>query len=308
MKYLIGAALAAAAGLASTTQAGETADPLTRAIQTGAAAKWNQPQEPARIYGHTYYVGVAGLSSVLIHTDSGSILLDGDLPQSASLIEANIRKLGFRVEDIRFILNSHAHFDHAGGMAALQRDSGAEAVASPSGAAALHNGQVAADDPQAAFIDLAHFPAVTKVREIRDGEALRVGSITIIAHAAPGHTPGSTSWSWRDCEGSRCLDIVYADSLNPVSAPGFHFLADATHADLTETLRKSMRMVESLPCDILITVHTDLAGIPQKLKGQRSHAKPNPFIDAQACRNYAREAEAKLDARIAEETAAQTNR
>src|SRR5947209_14967531 len=95
------------------------------AVLSGNAAKWNQPQEPQRIYGDTYYVGVAGLSSVLIHTDAGSILLDGDLPQSPPLIEANIRKLGFAITDVKLILNSHVHFDHAGGIARLQRDSGA---------------------------------------------------------------------------------------------------------------------------------------------------------------------------------------
>jgi metallo-beta-lactamase class B len=160
MKHTLGAALLVSLTLAgaSGTDAAETADLLTQAIQFGAAAEWNRPQDPVRIYGQTYYVGVPGLSSVLIHTDAGSILLDGDLPQSAPLIEANIRKLGFRVEDIKLILNSHAHFDHAGGIAALQRDSGAEALASPSGAKALREGHVADDDPQSGDIRCGAFP------------------------------------------------------------------------------------------------------------------------------------------------------
>lgn len=290
---------------ATTASAGESADPLTQAIRFGAATQWNRPQDPVRIFGHTYYVGVAGLSSVLIHTDAGSVLLDGDLPQSAPLIEANIRKLGFRVEDIRFILNSHAHFDHAGGIAALQRDSGAEAVASPSGAKALRSGHVAVDDPQAAIAGAARFPAVAKVREIRDGEALRLGDLVVTAHFTPGHTPGGTSWTWRECERSRCLEIVYADSLSPASAAGFHFLADAAHGDLTSTFRKSIRALEAMPCDILITVHPELAGIPEKIERQRRHEAANPFVDAQACRNYGRDAEANLDARIAQERGAQ---
>src|SRR5215469_12015758 len=108
------------------------ADPLTKPIQVEAAKQWNQPQDAFRIYGNTYYVGVAGLSSILIHTDNGLILLDGDLPQSVPLIEANIARLGFSVRDVRFILNSHTHYDHAGGIAALARDSGAQVIASPS--------------------------------------------------------------------------------------------------------------------------------------------------------------------------------
>src|SRR5499426_653771 len=111
-------------------------------------AGWNAAQEPFRVFGNTYYVGVAGLSSVLIASDKGLILLDGALPQSAPLIDANIRKLGFRTEDIRLILNSHAHYDHAGGIAALQRASGAAVAASPSGARAIQSGGPPADDPQ----------------------------------------------------------------------------------------------------------------------------------------------------------------
>jgi metallo-beta-lactamase class B len=230
-------------------------------------------------------------------------LLDGDLPQSVPLIEGNIRALGFRVEDIKLILNSHAHFDHAGGIAALQRDSGAIAVASPSGASALRQGHAVADDPQAGFKS-ATFPAVTSVREVHDGEILRLGKAAVAAHFTFGHTPGSTTWTWTSCEAERCSNIVYADSLNAISAPGFHFLADTAHKDLTASFRKSIRSVADLPCDILITVHPDLADIPEKLSQQLAHASPNPFVDKQACRKYASAMEAKLDARINEEKSA----
>jgi metallo-beta-lactamase class B len=153
MTRLLLSASTMALALTASAFAAEPSGLLEKAILFGAAAEWNQPQEPVRIFGDTYYVGVAGLSSVLIATNDGLILLDGDLPQSVPLIEGSIRKLGFRVEDIKLILNSHAHFDHAGGIAALQRDSGAVAAASPSGANALHQGHVVADDPQAAISD-----------------------------------------------------------------------------------------------------------------------------------------------------------
>jgi metallo-beta-lactamase class B len=311
MRNVLVGAVAALCGLVyNAASAASGDDLLTRAIQIAAAAKWNHPQEAVRIYGNTYYVGVTGLSSILIRTDAGLILLDGDLPQSVPLIEANIRKLGLRVADIKFILNSHAHFDHAGGIAALARDSGALVVASPSGAAALRAGQAVADDPQAGYADAsredpARFPPVTqKIREVRDGEILHLGGTAVTAHLTPGHTPDSTTWTWRDCEGKHCLDIVYADSLNAVAAPGFHFLADASHADLTPQFRKSIQSVGALPCDILLTVHPDMAGIPEKLGKLSASAKPNPFVDAQACKAYARDAEANLDARIREEKAA----
>ena len=307
------AAVAASLGIVwNLLWAADATDPLTRAIQVGSANEWNRPQEPMRIYGNTYYVGVAGLSSILIATDKGLIVLDGDLPQSVPLIEANIAKLGFRVRDVKFILNSHAHFDHAGGIAALARDSGAEVLVSPSGAAALRAGRATPDDPQAGYADSkraepAIFPPVAaNIREVHDGQVLHLGHVSVAAHFTPGHTPGSTTWTWTDCVDGRCLHIVYADSLNAISAPGFHFLADENHPDLTASFRRSIRTVGALPCDILLTVHPDLAGIPHKLEQLQAGATKNPFIDAQACTAYVRDAEARLDSRITEEKSQHT--
>lgn len=277
---------------------------LIPSLANASPASWTQSHEPAHVYGNTYYVGTAGLSSVLIRTDKGVIVLDGTLAQSAPLVEANIRKLGFKMEDVKFILNSHAHFDHAGGIASLQRDSGAVVVASASGAQALRLGHAVDDDPQAGYAKDSTWPAVAQVREIHDGDSVRLGGVAVTAHLTPGHTPGSTTWTWRSCEHGTCLNVVYADSLNAISAPGFHFLADATHADLSARFRRSIQTVASLPCDILISVHPELAGIDRKL--QEAATKPgfNPFIDAQACRTYAHAAEKILDARIAQEKTA----
>lgn len=308
MTHTRGISLAIAMAVAATASAAATqTDPLTRPIRGEFADRWNRPQAPVRIHGDTWYVGVAGLSSVLIRTDAGLILFDGALPQSAPMIEANIRRLGFRVEDIKYILNSHAHFDHAGGLAALQRDSGATVAASASGAQALRLGHAAADDPQAGYAREATWPALTgPLRELRDGEALRLGDVAITAHDTFGHTPGSTTWTWRSCEGEQCVDIVYADSLNAISAPGFHYLADASHGDLAERFRASIRKVAALPCDILVTVHPDVGGFDAKLRRAQEHAAPNPFVDRLACRAYAERSEKLLDARLAEERAAST--
>jgi len=263
---------------------------------------WNAPQEPFRVFGNTYYVGVAGLSSVLVASDKGLILLDGGLPQSAPLIDASIRKLGFRTEDVRLIVNSHAHYDHAGGIAALQRASGATVAASASGARAIESGEPPADDPQYAFgKDANGFPPVKVVKVVADGETLHVGDLAVTAHLTPGHTPGSTTWTWRSCEGPRCLDVVYADSLNAVSAPGFRFSGDANHPSLEAAFRRSISTVGSLPCHILLAVHPAFAGMEDKLRRRREQPGSEPFVDPTACRTYATDAAKRLDQRIAEE-------
>jgi metallo-beta-lactamase class B len=263
---------------------------------------WNAPQEPFRVFGNTYYVGVAGLSAVLIASDKGLILLDGALPQSATLIDANIRKLGFRTDDLRLIASSHAHYDHCGGIAALQRASGATVAASAAGARAIERGGPPADDPQYAFGPAANaFPSVRRVKIVADGQTLRVGDLAVTAHLTPGHTPGSTTWTWRSCEGTRCLSIVYADSLNPIAAPGFRFTGDARHPSIEAAFRRSISTVGRLPCDILLAVHPNFAGMEEKLVRRREQPGSEPFVDPTACRNYAADAMKRLDERIAEE-------
>jgi metallo-beta-lactamase class B len=268
-------------------------------------SEWNAPQEPFRVYGNTYYVGVAGLSSILVTSDAGLVLLDGGLPQSAAAIDSHIRSLGFHTEEIRLIVNSHAHYDHAGGIAALQRASGATVAASAAGARALEQGSPTADDPQFAFgPEVNHFPPVREVRRVEDGGSLRVGSVTITAHLTPGHTAGSTTWTWRSCEADRCLDVVYADSLTAVSAPPYRFSGGPGGPGPESILRRSIATVAALPCDILLTVHPGFADLHRKLDARRSGGTSgrNPFVDPEACRAYAADATMRLDRRLADET------
>jgi metallo-beta-lactamase class B len=268
-----------------------------------ACKEWNAPREPFRVFGNTYFVGPAGLGAVLVASDDGHVLLDGGLPQSAARIDANIRKLGFHTEDVRLILNSHAHFDHAGGIAALQRASGARVAASASGARAIEQGSAPKDDPQFGFgLEANRFPPVRDVQVVKDGETLRVGRLAITAHLTPGHTPGSTTWTWRSCEGARCLDVVYADSLNAVAAPGFRFTGDGARPGIEAEFRRSIATVAALPCDILLAVHPVFTGMDEKLRRRaQTPAGGDPFIEPQACRTYAADAARRLDERVAAE-------
>ena len=262
---------------------------------------WNVPQKPFRIFGNTYYVGTAELSAILISGDDGLVLLDAALPQSAPLIDANIRALGFETANIRLILNSHTHFDHAGGIAALQRATRATVAASPRAAEALRAGKPTSDDPQFAIANNG-FPRVQDIRVIRDGETLTVGRVQITARFTPGHTPGGTTWSWRSCEGSRCVDVVYADSLNPVSADDFRFTGGAKTPSIVDGYERGIRTIEELPCDILLSPHPGFFGMQEKLARQTA-GEANAFVNPNACRAYAGAARTRLEQRIAEERA-----
>ena len=269
-----------------------------------ACAEWNAPQEPFRVFGNTYYVGTAGLGAVLVTSAAGHVLLDGGLAQSAPLVDASIRRLGFRTEDVRLILNSHAHYDHAGGIAALKRRSGATVAASAEGARAIEKGEPTRDDPQYAFGLAANgFPPVASVRVVADGETLRVGELAITARYTPGHTPGATTWTWRSCEKDVCLDVVYADSLNSVSAPGFRFTGDASHPSLVASFERSIDVVAGLPCDILLAVHPGFSRMYEPLRRRAASPGAEPLKDPGACRAYAEGARERLKARVAEEAA-----
>ena len=277
----LGAAGAALLALSSTAAA--QTDPLTRAYPDSACsscAGWNEPQAPVRLHGTTYYVGTRGLASLLITSPEGHVLIDGALPNSAPLILANVRALGFDVRDIRLILNSHAHFDHSGGIAALQRASGARVAASEFSAGVLERGTSVAGDPQHG--ELFDFPAATNVQRFRDGETLRVGPIALTAHLTPGHTPGGTTWTWRSCDDTGCVDVVYADSHSAISADGFRFSDSPAYPAAVADFERGFRTLEALPCDILVTPHPSGSSLWERLeKG------PAGLIDRDACKLYA---------------------
>lgn len=289
-----------AAPNAAMTGAQDAQDPLLRPIAEEYAKRWLGEVPPMRIHGNTWYVGFEGLSVTVIRTSEGLILVDGGVPQAVRAIEANLRAIGLNIHDVKYILSTEPHYDHAGGLAALARDSGAAVVASPEAAAVLAQGRSGDDDPQASM--LAPFPAVTRLHPMRDGETLTLGDVTLTAHATPGHTPGSMSWSWRSCEGDDCRAVVAVSSLNPISSDGYRFTAPANRA-IHDGFVRTFAKVRALPCDILIPSHPGQAGLEAAMARSRAGAQPNPFIDPNACRAYADDFEARFNARLARERA-----
>jgi metallo-beta-lactamase class B len=262
-------------------------------------AVWNVPQKPFQIYGNTYYVGTHGLSSILISTDAGLVLIDGALSDSVPQIVANISSLGFRPEDIEFILNSHVHYDHAGGIAELQRLSGAKVLASLWTAGVMKKGVNDPADPQ--FGSLPAIAPVANVDTLHDGEVFHIGQLAITAHITPGHTPGGTSWTWQSCDAGRCLNMVYADSLTPVSSDGYKFTQSP---QILEGFAQSFHFLNLTPCDILLTPHPDISNFWDRLAKREQGVKPDPMIDPSACKRLADQSSEGLQKRVAAESAA----
>lgn len=260
---------------------------------------WSAPQAPFKIYGNTYYVGSKGLTSLLITSDFGHVLIDGGLPQNAKLIAANIQALGFKLTDVKAILNSHAHFDHAGGIAELQQLTGAPVYLRRPSEQVLRTGKLAPEDPQYGLKEPAIPPAKT-IWILSDEQWLGIGSNRLQAFATAGHTPGGTSWAWDACESDKCLKVVYADSLSPVSADGFRFGASKSYPGVLADFEQSFTRLESMPCDLLITPHPEASGLFERL-AKRVDGKPESLKDPGACKAYAQAARAKLAERLASE-------
>jgi metallo-beta-lactamase class B len=275
------------------------------AINAGAASiscercdAWNQEQAPFQVFGNTYYVGVRGLSSVLITSADGHVLIDGALPQSAPLIARHVKQLGFRIEDVKVILSSHTHYDHAGGIAELQQLSGAKVIASDIAAKVLRTGKVERNDPQ--FEIIKPSPGVSKVEALGARKSVSVGKLQLQVIHTPGHTPGGTSWSWQSCEGDRCLNVVYGDSLNAVSDDSFRYSGDDRYPGARADITSSMAAIAAAPCDILISAHPELSGVlsvfDENGKGDRTK-----LVDSSSCERYAARAKERFEKRLAAE-------
>lgn len=286
---ILAAALVAAPAAPSPRPA--AAPPL---IATACAGKdgWNDPAPPARIHGTTYMVGTCGITALLVTSRKGHVLIDAGTAEAVPAVVANITALGFKLRDIKWIVNSHEHVDHAGGLAAMKRLTKAKVAARRPAVAMLIRGETDRDDPQSGTID--DFPPVLISRVIAEGEQIVVGPLALTAHATPGHTKGGTSWSWRSCEGSACLTIVYADSLSAVSRADYRF---TDHSALVATFRATFNKVAALPCDLLITPHPSASNVFDRLSGKAA------LVDPAACRTYAATARKRLDERLAKEKA-----
>lgn len=288
--------------LAMTAAAHASSRPLPPPTTEWTAActdsdEWDKPGPPFRIHGNSYYVGTCAIAAILITGDKGHVLIDGGTEKGAEIIAANIARLGFRLRDVKLLLHSHEHFDHVGGLALLQRRSGAKLVASPQAAPVLASGVASKDDPQVGMH--APFPAARVDRVLGADGKVTLGNLRLTAIATPGHTPGALSWQWQSCEpGHRnCRQMVYADSLNPISSDSYHF---SDHPAYVAAFRAGIDRIARLDCDILLTPHPVASGMRGRL------LSPQGLVDPAACRNFAATIRQRLDARLAKEGSSAT--
>ncbi len=287
---LFGAAPASAQGQRRLYDDKPAADVLERQRQCAGKDGWSDPAPPVRIYGNTYDIGTCGITVLLLTGPEGHVVIDAATAEAVPSILANTARLGLKPRDVKLLLMSHSHGDHAGGLAALQRATGARVMASAAARAVLITGKAAADDPQRTILTpVARVPVAGTVD---DGQTLSVGPLRLLAHSTPGHAPDGMSWSWTSCEGGQCYRMVFADSLSAVSVDGYRF---TDHPDYVARLRGSIERVAGLDCDILLTPHPGASDMGERL------ANPSLLADPRSCTNYAADAMVRLESRLLRE-------
>ena len=249
--------------------------------------KWNEPVEPFRIIGNVYYVGASDITSFLITTPKGHFLLDAGFAETVPQIKENIKRLGFKLEDVKFLLNSQSHSDHSAGFAELKNLTKATMVASEGDKSGLERG--GRNDPH--WGDDASYTPVKVDRVVRDGEELSLGGSRMKAVLTPGHTPGCTTWTInvKDKDKGKNYDVVFVCSASVPS--GYKLVGNEKYPNIVSDYEMTFRVLKTLQPDVFLGAHGvffDLLGKAEKL---RSGKEANPFIDPQGYKAYLARAE-----------------
>jgi metallo-beta-lactamase class B len=260
-------------------------------------AAWNKPVEPFRIAGNIYYVGAADVTSYLITTPKGHILIDSGLPETVPQIIKNVTALGFKPGDIKIILNSHAHFDHAGGIAALKKLTRARFYASRKDAPLLEAGGLG--DPN--YGDRFPFEAVKPDKLLMDTQKVRLGGSTLTANVTAGHTPGCTTWTTTVKEKDRSLNVMFLCS---VSSPGYNLVTNKAYPTIEADFRASFAWLKQAQVDVFLAAHGSIFDLAGKARALRSGAATNPFIDAKGYRDFIEQSEKVFLDKLASQRAA----
>jgi metallo-beta-lactamase class B len=264
-----------------------------------ANAKWNKPVPPFRIADNLYYVGAEGVASYLITTPAGDFLIDTGFRETVPLVEASIRKLGFRVEDVRILLISHGHFDHAGGVAAMKVATHARLLVSPAEAPMLEQG----DKDDFAWGDKYAYTPVKPDGLLKDDEPVRLGGVALTPHFTPGHTRGCTTWTMTVKDHGVLRHVVFACSL---SAPDYQLVNNPKYPGIVSDYTQSIATMRALPCDIFLAAHPWEFELDRKRAALAADpsAAANPFVDPAGYRAYIDRSEAALKERVAQQTKA----
>jgi metallo-beta-lactamase class B len=276
-------ALTLGSQLAATARAQPPAQPpaQAQAAPSLATADWTEPFPPFRIAGNLYYVGSKGLASYLITTPKGHILINSDLEASVPLLQDSITKLGFKIADVKVLLISHAHWDHDAGSAAIKKLTGASYMVMDGDVAVVESG--GKTDFQYNSKPEWLYPPTKVDRVLHDGDEVKLGGTTLVAHLTPGHTRGCTTWTMKVSDGGKQLDAVIIGS--PNVNPGYKLVGNALYPKIADDYRRMFKVLGELHCDLFLGAHGGYFGLADKFPLLKPGA-PNPFIDPDGYKKF----------------------
>ena len=285
--------LAAATMMLVTLTMGASAQSVTDFIKS-VIANWTKPTEPFKVIGNIYYVGTNGLAMYLITTPQGHILIDTGVPEVTSQIKSSIEKLGFKVADIKYILNTQAHFDHTGGFAEIKKESGAQLVAGARDKPLIEGGYYPG---QESTVELK-FPPAKVDRAVKEGDTVSVGDVTITAHDTPGHTPGCTTWTMNVKDGNDARSVIFFCSatiaLNKL-------VSNPTYPGIIDDYKKTFAWARGVNAEVFLAPHPEMYGMEAK-RAKISEGGPNPFVKPGEFNEYAAGMEKSFDEGLAKQT------
>jgi metallo-beta-lactamase class B len=268
---------------------------LSAAAVFAQSASWSEPRAPYRVAGNVYYVGTKGIGVYLISTPKGAILLDGATEKGADVVAANIKALGFKLSDVKYLIETHAHFDHVGGTAMLKKATGAVVIASAEDRRALETGRHDGENEYG----IGTFPAVKVDRIIKDGGKISLGGTTLTAHITPGHSRGCTSWTMTINDQGKPRKVLFYGS---TTTAGNILVGNKVYPEIVSDYRKSFAKLKAMKADIFLTNHPEFADLDAKHSAQLA-GKADAFVDAGALPAFIKASEADFDAELARQTA-----
>ena len=274
---------------------------LTLVFACGASAQvnpdWTTNHKPFRVIGNVYYVGSKDLASYLITTSQGDILINSNLTSSVPQIRKNVEALGFHFNDIKILLISHGHWDHAAGSAEIKRLTGAKYMVMDADVPLVESG--GKDDFQYGGEAGSHFPAMKVDRMLHDGDKVKLGGVVLVAHKTPGHTKGCTTWTMKVREDSKTYNVVIVGSPNVNT--GYKLVGNTAYPTIAQDYAQTFQTLKSLPCDVFLGAHGGYFGMGAKFARMKP-GTANPFVDPEGYKSYVAEREETFQKELAKQS------
>ena len=264
----------------------------------GQSSDWTEPFPAFHIAGNLYYVGSKGLANYLITTPQGNILINSDLEANVPMIRASIEKLGFKFEDTKILLISHAHWDHDAGSALIKEMTHATYMVMDADAPVVESGGKT-DFQYGNNPSYQYRPAVVD-RVLHDGDEVRLGGTVLVAHLTPGHTKGCTTWTMKVTERGKTYDVVIVGS--PNVNPGYKLVGNTAYPEIAEDYERMWSVLKSLPCDIFLGAHGAYFGLEEKYPRLKQGTE-NPFLDPEGYKSFIAEKEQEFRTELARQKA-----